>query len=110
LAERMRAHCELARTFARRVRETPGWEVVAPVDFSLVCFRFAPEGVSEERRDEMNEEIMQAVNASGEAYLSHTKLGGRFVLRFAIGNIRTQEQHVAKAWGRLKGESDKLRR
>jgi aromatic-L-amino-acid/L-tryptophan decarboxylase len=109
LAERMRAHCELARTFASRVRETSGWEVVAPVDFSLVCFRFAPEGVSEERRDEMNDEIMQAVNASGEAYLSHTKLGGRFVLRFAIGNIRTQERHVARAWERLKGEGDKRR-
>ncbi len=110
LAERMRAHCALARTFAGWVRETPGWEVVAPVDFSLVCFRFAPSGTSEERPDAMNEEIMQAVNASGEAYLSHTRLNGRLVLRFAIGNIRTEEKHVAKAWAKLKGEGDKLRR
>lgn len=109
LAERMRAHCALARRFAAWVRETPGWEVVAPVDFSLVCFRLAPPGTSEERRDAMNEEIMQAVNASGEAYLSHTRLNGRLVLRFAIGNIRTEEKHVAKAWERLKGEGDRLR-
>ena len=57
----------------------------------------------------MNEEIMQAVNASGEAYLSHTRLNGRLVLRFAIGNIRTEEKHVAKVWERLKGEGDRLR-
>jgi len=110
LAERIRAHCALARTFEGWVRETPGWEVVAPVDFSLVCFRFAPEGVSEERRDEINEAIMRAVNATGEAYLSHTRLNGRFVLRFAIGNIRTEAKHVLRAWELLKGEGDEHRR
>jgi len=78
---------------------------VAPVDFSLVCFRFAPEGVSETERDEINQSIMHAVNAGGEAYLSHTKLNGRIVLRFAIGNIRTTHAHVLKAWGLLKAEA-----
>jgi aromatic-L-amino-acid decarboxylase len=110
LIERLRAHCALARKFAGWVRETPGWEVVAPVDFSLVCIRFAPEDVSEKERDEINEAIMQAVNASGEAYLSHTKLNGRLVLRFAIGNIRTEEKHVANAWELLKAEARKSRR
>jgi aromatic-L-amino-acid decarboxylase len=105
LVERLRAHRALAETFAGWVRETKGWEVVAPVDFSLVCFRFAPAGVSERERDEMNEAIMQDVNASGEAYLSHTRLNGRLVLRFAIGNIRTTEKHVLKAWERLKTAS-----
>ena len=105
LTERLRAHCALARGLADWVRETPGWEVVAPVHFSLVCFRFAPEGVGEKERDEMNEAIMHAVNASGEAYLSHTKLNGRRALRFAIGNIRTTESHVRKAWELLKAEA-----
>jgi aromatic-L-amino-acid decarboxylase len=109
LVERLRAHCELAQAFASWVRATPDWEVVAPVDFSLVCFRLAPEGTSEKRRDEINEAIMHAVNASGEAYLSHTRLNRRLVLRFAIGNIRTTENHVRKAWTILKGEGDKHR-
>jgi aromatic-L-amino-acid/L-tryptophan decarboxylase len=109
LAQRIRAHSALARAFADWVRGTPDWEVVAPVDFSLVCFRYAPKGVSEQRRDGMNEAIMHAVNESGEAFLSHTKLGGHFVLRLAIGNIRTEEKHVARAWALLEAESRKLR-
>jgi aromatic-L-amino-acid decarboxylase len=110
LVDRLRAHCALARKFAEWVREEPGWEVVAPVDFSLVCFRFAPKGGGEKELDEMNESIMHNVNASGEAYLSHTKLNGRLVLRFAIGNIRTEEKHVAKAWELLKAEARKALR
>src|SRR5262249_1753849 len=110
LVERLRAHCALAHTLAEWVRETPGWEVVAPVDFSLVCFRFAPDGVDEKERDAINDAIMHAVNASGEAYLSHTRLNGRLVLRFAIGNIRTTEAHVRKAWELLKDEARKNRR
>jgi aromatic-L-amino-acid decarboxylase len=71
------------------------------VDFSLVCFRYAPPGVDELECDRRNEAIMHHVNAGGEAYLSHTKLGGRLTLRAAIGNIRTQEQHVCVLWERL---------
>jgi aromatic-L-amino-acid decarboxylase len=107
LVDRLRAHCALARTFAEWVREEAAWEVVAPVDFSLVCIRFAPEGVSKRELDEINEAIMQAVNASGEAYLSHTRLNGELVLRFAIGNIRTTEVHVRRAWELLKAEARK---
>jgi len=107
LVDRLRAHCALARKFAEWVREEAAWEVVAPVDFSLVCIRFAPEGVSKRELDEINEAIMQAVNASGEAYLSHTRLNGELVLRFAIGNIRTTEEHVRRAWELLKAEARK---
>ena len=109
LVERLRAHCALARALAGWVNEAPGWEVVAPVDFSLVCFRYAPEGASETERDELNQSIMHAVNAGGEAYLSHTKLNGRIALRFAIGNIRTTEAHVRRAWELLKKEGEKMR-
>jgi aromatic-L-amino-acid decarboxylase len=108
LAERLRAHCALAREFARWVEETDGWEVVAPVPFSLVCFRFAPAGAPPEALDPLNERILHAVNASGEAYLSHTKLHGRFVLRLAIGNIRTEEKHVRRAWELLKAAAREL--
>jgi aromatic-L-amino-acid/L-tryptophan decarboxylase len=102
LAARIRTHCELAREFAQWVRTDPAWEVVAPVPFSLVCFRYAPPGVHEETINEMNARILANVNATGEVFLSHTKLDGRYVLRLAVGNIRTEERHVRRAWELLK--------
>jgi aromatic-L-amino-acid decarboxylase len=102
LAARIRAHCALAREFADWVRAVPEWEVVAPVPFSLVCFRYAPSGVHEEVLNDVNAQILTAVNATGEVFLSHTKLDGRYVLRLAVGNIRTEERHVRRAWELLR--------
>ncbi len=102
LAARLRAHCELARTCAGWIEESDDWELMAPVPFSLVCFRYAPAGLSDDELDRRNEAIMHAVNAGGDVFLSHTKLRGRFTLRLAIGNIRTEERHVALAWKRLR--------
>ncbi len=102
LAARLERHCELARTFAGWVEREPGWELCAPTPFSLVCFRCAPPGASETECERMNTEILHRVNASGEAYLSHTRLNGRYVLRLAVGNIRTEERHLARAWELLR--------
>ena len=98
MAERIRAHCALAREFASWVEAEAGWQVVAPVPFSLVCFRYAPPGADEAELERINARIMDRVNATGEAFLSHTKLDGRYVLRLAIGNLRTERAHVARAW------------
>jgi len=104
LAARIREHCRLARDFAAWVEAANGWELLAPVPFSVVCFRARPavEGENDEERaarlDALNERLMSAVNATGEAFLSHTKLGGVFTLRLAVGNIRTDETHVRRAW------------
>ena len=98
LASRLEHHCTLASRFADWVEAERGWETCAPVLFSLVCFRFAPAGTTEDERERVNSAILQQVNASGDAYLSHTKVGGRYMLRLAIGNIRTEERHVARAW------------
>ena len=102
LAARLRHQIEMAREFASWVDDTPEWERVAPVPFSLVCFRYAPSGMSEADRDAANAAILDRVNASGSAYLSHTKLNGRYVLRLAIGNLRTEPRHVANAWRLLR--------
>lgn len=101
LADRLRAHVALAQTFAGWVTASADWKLMAPVPFSLVCFRYAPEGRSDAELDALNEAIMHAVNAGGDVFLSHTKLAGRFTLRLAVGNIRTTEAHVALAWQRL---------
>jgi aromatic-L-amino-acid decarboxylase len=100
---RLEAHVALARALASWIDETKGWERLAPVPFSVVCFRCHPDGVDdEEQLEQLNAAIMDDVNASGEAFLSHTKLDGRYVLRMAIGNIRTEERHVQRAWMLLK--------
>ena len=87
----IREHVRLARLFASWVEAAPGWEVAAPVPFSVVCFR-------RDGSDEENVALLEHVNATGEAYLSHTVLDGRYVLRLAVGNHRTTEDDVSRAW------------
>jgi aromatic-L-amino-acid decarboxylase len=103
LAARIREHCALARELADVVRATPDWHVVAPVPFSLVCFRWQPAGMSDADADRENMARMERANATGEVFLSHTKLDGRVVLRLAIGNARTTREHVMRAWALLGG-------
>jgi aromatic-L-amino-acid decarboxylase len=102
LAERIRRHCELAREFAGMVHFEGGWELTAPVTLSLVCFRLVPPGADEDTIARVNAAIMERVNARGHAYLSHTKVAGRYTLRLAIGNIRTDRSHVDVAWRELR--------
>src|SRR5689334_22750146 len=99
LAARIREHCRLASLFRSWIEESPDWEVMAPTPLALVCFRACPPGVSE--LDGLNEAIMHAVNATGSALLSHTKLNEKLTLRLSIGNIRTTEHHVREVWDLL---------
>lgn len=102
IAERILAHVRLAREFAGWVDAEAGWERLAPVPMSVVVFRRRPEGVSDAETDALNERILERVNASGEVFLSHTRLRDRFALRLAIGNLRTTREHVARAWELLR--------
>ena len=102
LAARIREHVRLAGLFRSWVEADPGFEVVAPQPFSVVCFRARFPHATTEQEDRRNQEVMDAVNGTGEAYLSHTKLAGRTVLRLAIGNIRTEERHVRRAFDLLR--------
>lgn len=102
MAARIREHVRLARAFAGWVVEAADWEVVAPVPLSLVVFRHAPRGMTDAETDAHNERVMAAVNASGRALLSHTRVRGRLALRLAVGNLRTTESHVRAAWALLR--------
>lgn len=99
MAARIRDHCRLAELFASWVDDSPEWERMAPVPFALVCFRACPPGVDD--LDALNELIMNGINASGEAYISHTKLDGKITLRLSVGSIRVEERHIAKVWALL---------
>jgi len=96
LIVRLREHCRLARLFASWVEESPDFELLAPIPFALVCFRASPAGV--DNPNALNETIMNDINASGDAYLSHTKLNGKFTLRLSVGSIRVEEKHLWKVW------------
>jgi aromatic-L-amino-acid/L-tryptophan decarboxylase len=115
LAARIREHCRLARMFASWVEDSPDWELMAPVPFSLVCFRACPRvtGETEEsqakRFDALNEAIMHGVNATGKALLSHTRLDDKLTLRLSIGNIRTAEKQVRRVWELLNEQLRVLR-
>jgi aromatic-L-amino-acid decarboxylase len=60
--------------------------------------------------DIFNAKLLDAVNATGDVFLSHTRLNGRFVIRLAIGNVRTRDQHVQRAWDLLKSNTVQLAR
>lgn len=102
IRERLSSHIALAQELAAWVRAEPDWEVLAPHPFSVVCFRYAPPGLDEAQLAALNERILDAVNATGKAFLSHTKIDGRYALRLAIGNIRTQRSDVEYAWRLLR--------
>jgi aromatic-L-amino-acid decarboxylase len=104
LRRRIGHHLRLAAEFAAWVDAAPGWERLAPVPFSTVCFRHVPSAFTRDEAalDAHNAALMAAVNRTGEVFLSHTKLGGRFTIRLAIGNLRTDETHVARAWQLLR--------
>lgn len=119
LAERIREHIRLAHRFADWVDDQPDFERLAPTPLSVVCFRARPAALLEGRRSTrpaeaetllslFNEELLRRLNAGGEVYLSHTKLDGRYSLRLAVGNLRTTERDVERAWELIQGEAATL--
>ena len=100
---RIAEHIRLAQLFAGWVDESSDFERTAPAPFSVVCFRAT-------ESDEFNERLLDRINASGEIFLSHTKLNGRYTLRLAIGNLHTTERHVERAWTLIREIAGQLKR
>jgi aromatic-L-amino-acid decarboxylase len=108
IKSRLREHIALAALFAHLVEEHQDFEIVAPVEFSLVCFRFKPkslvsldETTLESNLELLNAELEERVNASGEMFIVHTKLHETYTLRFTVGNLHTTEAHVRRAFERI---------
>jgi aromatic-L-amino-acid decarboxylase len=97
----IRTHVDLATELAAWVETDPDFELAAPVVLNLVCFRHRA-------GDDFNERLLEQLNASGDLYLTHTKLDGRFTLRMAIGSPQTRDRHVHAAWDRIKAEAAAL--
>ncbi len=101
IGERLAEHIRLAQQFADWVDASPDFERLSPVPFSVVCFRATTGG---DDPDALNQRLLDAVNGTGEVFLSHTKLHGAYALRLAIGHIRTEERHVRRAWDILNAQ------
>ncbi|GAB3683291.1 aminotransferase class I/II-fold pyridoxal phosphate-dependent enzyme [Saccharopolyspora tripterygii] len=105
-AEGLRAHIRgtvaLAQEFAGWVREDPDFELLEPHPLALVCFRPRYPDLSDAEADERTHRVMNALNDSGDLYLTHTKIGGRTLLRLAIGSPATERRHVEAAWERIR--------
>ena len=102
LRRRIEHHMDMAAAFAGWVDDAPDWHRLAPVPFSTVCFRWDPGGLDDETLDGRNAAIMDEVNRTGEVFLSHTRLDGRFTIRLSVGNLRTEPRHLERAWELLR--------
>jgi aromatic-L-amino-acid decarboxylase len=110
LRRRIDRHLELAAGVAAAIDAEPDWERLAPMPFATVCFRWRPADLAGRvdepeiaaRLDKANAAIMDAVNRSGEVFLSHTRLRDRFTIRISVGNLRTEARHVDRAWELLR--------
>jgi aromatic-L-amino-acid decarboxylase len=108
IAARISEHRRLAQEWARWVEADPRFVLAAPVPMAVVCFRFAPAGLEEAACDRLNVAIVQALNASGETYLTHTRVRGRVVMRVGIGNILTTVRHLEQTWARLVQAAERI--
>jgi aromatic-L-amino-acid decarboxylase len=96
MAARIREHLRLAQLFASWIRDDPRFEISAPVMMGVVCFRL--KDADDKTADKRNSATVAAINASGKAYLTQTKLRGRIVMRLGLGNILSAEEHVRRVW------------
>lgn len=108
IQRKLRRHIALAQEFADWVRHEDNWEIVAPHPLSVVCFRLSSGAYTPQMLDVLNERLLHAVNATGEVFISSTKINGRTTLRMAIGNERTTSSDVRTAWDLLRRHASKI--
>jgi aromatic-L-amino-acid decarboxylase len=102
LKEKIRNHINIASKLSRMISAEPDFEILAPVVISVVCFRYRPEGYSEEQRNKLNEKLNHILNDSGKLYLTHTVLNGKYTLRMVTAQTNVTIEHVEKAWNSIK--------
>lgn len=110
LQRHIRSDVSMAKMFEGFVKSDPRFEMVVPREFGLVCFRLSPDDNFETSDDTemLNRKLLEWVNSTGRVYMTHTKAGGVYLLRFAVGGTLTEESHVVAAWKLIKEGADAL--
>ncbi len=98
LQQMVKNHVNLTRQFRELLESDTRLEILAPVQLTLVCFRYNPGGMAEETLSEVNRKLLEKVNASGEVFLTHTSLKGRYAIRLSVGQRNTGIGQINKAW------------
>ncbi len=99
IQSKIRYHIELASDLEKKIKEHPQFELLAPRSLNLLCFRFVPNRqLNSEKLNELNQKILESLNASGKLFVTHTKLHGKYVLRMQIGQTEVNKTHVDSAW------------
>jgi len=99
LQRMIRSHIDLARELTHKIKASGDFELLAPVPLNTVCFRYRPPDVSDESKlNEINAELLERLNRTGRLYLTHTTLGGRYTLRFVVGQTYVERRHVEEGW------------
>ncbi len=102
LQQIVRTHITMARRLAEIIRSTSDFELLAPAPLNLVCFRYAPPGVTDPSTlDALNARLLDTLNRSGQMFLSHTRLSGNYTLRLVIGQTNVLQRHIDDAWARV---------
>lgn len=105
---RLREHISYAQWFADQVNEHPSFEIVIEPKLNVVCFRMIALGKTEEQLDQLNANLAAAINGSGEAYLTHTKVKGKYALRMVIGQTYVQLNHIEESWQLIQTKASAL--
>ena len=109
LQQIIRRHIEIGQWLREQVENTTGFELLAPVAFNLVCFRYHPAGIDDEKQlEDINSRIVASVNDTGKIFLTHTKLKGRYTIRLVAGQYRVEMRHVEAAWKLIRETALKL--
>jgi aromatic-L-amino-acid/L-tryptophan decarboxylase len=109
LRDKIRLHNQLAAALAEDIDLHVDFERVAPVPINTVCFRLKPLGITEEATlNALNEKLLQALNATGKLFITHTVLQGRYILRMVIGQTEVQKEDVTAAWNLIQKTSQQL--
>lgn len=98
LQSKIRQHIELAAWLEGMITAHPDFELLTPRNFAVVCFRYHPAGIQEEKIDSLNESLLKEINDGGKAYMTHTKLKGRFTIRISVAQTEVTERHVRELW------------
>ncbi len=105
LQEKLRYHIKLSKWLEAEITNSTEFELAVPRSMNLVCFYYKPpilEHMPLEAHNRLNEKLLNALNRSGNMYLTHTKIEKRFVLRMSIGQTNVAESHIQDAWSFIK--------
>jgi aromatic-L-amino-acid decarboxylase len=106
---KIRSHIQIAKNLSEKISQEPDFEIMAPVVFNTVCFRYVPEAKNEEAINEINEKLNHMVNDSGKLYITHTILKNKYTLRMVTAQTNVTQKHVDRAWDLIRTIARKLK-